>query len=91
MPRYIVQSSCAKMPRSCWGAYRHVAILLVDDTHVGDRVSMISERARGVIRIVSVTRRLSDGGTNSAYARKLAEYLDKAERLNADLAGTKEP
>ena len=48
---YIVKTSSAKMPNSVKGQYRHVAILEIEDGF--DDVSMISERAKGVRRIVT--------------------------------------
>ncbi len=50
--KYLIKTSRAKMPTSCWGGskYYHVALLEVDDDV--ERVTMISPRARGVRRVV---------------------------------------
>lgn len=76
-----VMTSTAKMPTSCWGRYRNVAIVeTVDNTYP----SMISERARGVIRIVKHYGPHHVGATDrSAYQRALKEAQEAAAALNA--------
>ena len=86
MSHYIIQTACAKMPRSVKSHYRRVAVLEVEDG-VGF-VSMISERARGCIRIVETWERLHAVGKNTAYARGCAEARDLAEELNAQQSPT---
>lgn len=50
MRYYAVMVSSAKMPRTCWGEYRHVAVVeVVSPDHMP---RMISERADGVVRVV---------------------------------------
>jgi len=79
---YIVKTSAAKMPRSCWGRYVRVAVLEVE---AGTEPAMISERARGVVRIVETWERLSVGKTNRcAAARAVAEAEALAARLGAN-------
>jgi hypothetical protein len=81
MSRYIVKTAAANMPNSCWGTYRRVAVLEVEDG-VED-VAMISERARGCIRIVETWERLNVGITDRcAYARALDEARAMARDLN---------
>ena len=76
---FIVMSSCAKMPTSCWGRYRNLAILEVVK---GTFPKMISERARGVVDIRHYWGKLHDGKTNrSAFGRA----LEKAEKIAAEL------
>jgi hypothetical protein len=78
---YIIQSAAAKMPSSCWGHYRRVAVLEVDDGV--ERVSMISARAKGVRRVVTTWEKLNVGLTEKcAYERALA----KARAMVAALA-----
>ena len=78
---YIVASSSAKMPRKCWGQYRRVAVLEIEP---GAKPAMISERAKGVRRVVETWERLSVGKTNRcAYRRALEEAKALADRLNA--------
>jgi hypothetical protein len=78
---YIVKTAAAKMPSSCKGRYRRVAVMEVAD---GTEPAMISERAKGVIRIVETWERLNEGRTDKcAYRRALAEANAMAERLNA--------
>lgn len=61
---YIVQTAAAHMPNSCWGRYGKVAVLEVDSGL--ERVSMISERAIGCHRVVSLWDRKHIGTTERA-------------------------
>jgi hypothetical protein len=81
--RYVVCTSQAKMPQSCWGKYRRVAVIETTD---GIVPKMISERARGVVRIVETWERLHVGGDRSAYAVAMREAADLADRLNAEVS-----
>jgi hypothetical protein len=79
---FIVRYAAAKMPTSCWGTYRRVAVLEVER---GTKPAMISERATGVIRVVETWERLHVGKTaRCAYSRAYAE----AEELAAELNGS---
>ena len=73
------------MPQSCWGRYRRVAVVEVDPSiEAEDAPRMISERARGVVRIVATWERLHAGTTHRcAYARARAAADAMARRLNA--------
>lgn len=74
---YIVMSSWAKMPTSCWGRYRRVALLEVEKEY--DLVSMISERARGVVRIIKTWEKCHYGRGGSgrcAYSRACTEAVE---------------
>lgn len=78
---YIVQTASAKMPGSCWGTYRHVAVMEVEP---GTVPAMISTRARGVRRIVQTWERRNVGTTDRcAYQRAGAEAYRLADQLNA--------
>lgn len=82
MSHYIVQDAAACMPSSCKGRYRRVAVLEVEDGV--ERASMISDRARDVIRVVETWEKLNVGSTDRCafrVARREAETL--AGRLNA--------
>ena len=84
-PRYIVMTSAAPMPRSCWGKYRRVALVELEPGFEGTP-RMISPRARGVARIVHTWERLhAGGGERTAYARAMRAATAWAEEL-ADLA-----
>lgn len=70
MTTFIVQTAAAQMPASCWGAYRRVAVLEVEDDLT--RVGMISPRARGVVRIVETWEKCNVGRTErGSYQRAL--------------------
>ena len=78
---YVVKTSAAKMAASVKGQYRRVAVLEVDP---GTEPSMISERARGVRRIVQIWDRLNVGTTDRcAYRVALAEAEAMVAKLNA--------
>lgn len=86
LPRYIVLTAAAKMPSSCWGRYRRVAVVELDGT--GVKPAMISERAKGVRRIVKTWERLHVGKTDrSAYIGAFMEATAKAAALNAEAVG----
>lgn len=81
---FIVQTAAANMPTSCWGTYRRVAVLEVDRPL--KEVSMISERAKGCVRVVETWERLNVGTTDRcAYAKALAAAEALAAELNAPL------
>ena len=78
---YIVKDSAARMPSTCKGRYRHVAVMEVEP---GTVPAMISTRARGVRRIVQTWDRLNVGQTDRcAFMRALAEADRLAAQLNA--------
>ena len=84
MSRYIVRHACAKMPSSCRGTYRRVAVLEVEDDCDDSKPLMISARARGVVRVVETWEGLNVGKTHRcAFSRALAEANELARRLNA--------
>ena len=79
---YIVQSASAQMPASCRGRYMRVAVLEVPAGV--ERATMISDRARDVVRVVETWERLSVGLTERcAYRRALAAAKALAAKLNA--------
>lgn len=78
---YIVMDKTAKMPASVKAQYRRVAVCEVEK---GARPKMISERARGLVRIVSTYERLHVGKTAAcAYHQALTQAQIEADRLNA--------
>lgn len=83
---FVVKTSAAKMPASCYGRYRHVALMEVE---VGAPFpKMISTHAKGVVRIVLKTSRLHVGFTmKSEYRQILREYEMIADKLNVILDG----
>lgn len=78
---FVVRSSAAKMPSSCWGQYRRVAVLEVQQ---GTVPRMISDRARGVVRIVATWEALNVGKTSRcAFERTMVVANELAAKLNA--------
>ena len=82
--KYIVQTSAAAMPNSCWGVYKNVAILEVPASLVG-RASMISERSRNVVAIYWHSGPLNCGTTpRAAHQNALAWAHKRASELNSE-------
>ena len=77
---FIVMTAAAKMPSSVRARYRKVAVCEVEH---GVKPKMISERAKGTVRIVSLADKLhaGQGGPRTAYALAKVD----AERLCAGL------
>jgi hypothetical protein len=81
--RFVVVSSAAAMPQSCWGVYRRLGVLEVA-ADVDDSRLTIDERRKGVVRIVSTWEKLNVGHTDRcAYARALVEANELVAELNA--------
>ncbi len=79
--KFIVKSSAARMPPSCWGTYRRVAVLEV--TVDAPEPRMISGRARGVVGVVRTWERLHVGRTGRcAYQVAMREAAELAAMLN---------
>ena len=82
---YIVMSASAKMPSTCWGRYRRVAVaqLTQQYTAMNWRPAMISARARGVLRIARDFGPQHTGTSpRCAYNQALAQAGELAHRLN---------
>lgn len=81
--RYVVATASAKMPTNCWGRYIRVAVVETTD---GETPSMISERAKNVVRVLRVWERCNVGRTSRcASARALAAAQQLADKFNAAL------
>jgi len=81
MSRFIVMDRTAHMPSSARGEYRRVAVVETDLPE-GEEPKMISERARGVVRLVRTWERLNVGKTERcAFQRALSEAYELAESL----------
>ena len=81
---YAVKVSAAKMPTSCWGKYIRVGVLEVEDDTT--EISMISERARGVLRVVRTWERRHQGKTDRCAASvAITEAQELADELNASI------
>jgi len=77
------------MPNSCWGRYSRVAVVQVDPEILAREglaaPRMISERARGVIKIIHVWERCHEGATERCAAgRARADAHAMIERLHAE-------
>jgi len=77
---YLIKTSTAKMPASVHSRYIHTAVL---EVHAGvESVKMISERARGVVRIV---RRWGPSYVGSTLKCAASRDLAKAHALLREL------
>ena len=88
---FTVQTASAKMPANCWGRYGKVAVLELNDGFESSDVTMISERAKAVKRIVALWDKLNIGKTDrcafaiaEAEAWELCDELNDQEELFAD-------
>ena len=82
MSRFIVKDLHAA--KTCWGTYRRIAVLEVEDDV--KEVHMISERARGVLRVVATWERLWVGSSRRcAFEKAMEEAHEMAEDLNSPL------
>lgn len=81
-PRYIIMTATAQMPRAkTFGVYKRVAVVELEPGFEGTP-KMISERARGIARIVESWERCNVGKTaRSAYGRAMAEAEALIEKL----------
>jgi hypothetical protein len=90
---FIVMTASAQVSGKArrFGRYRDVAVCEVE---AGKRPKMISERARGMVRIITDSGPVSEGKTDQcAYARALREATAMARDLNllaAHAAGTRQ-
>ncbi len=82
---FTIMTSCASMPARYRGKYKNIAIV----EYEGGKVpAMISERARGMVRIVRRWNCQYVGkSSNCEYARSMREAEDYLAALNAGLDG----
>jgi hypothetical protein len=81
MSHYIVKTASCTPSVKCWGRYARVAVLEVEDG-ISD-VKMISNRAKGVVKIVYLWENCFVGSTERcAYRVALAEAKEIAKKLN---------
>ena len=77
-----IVDSCAKMPGSCWGRYRRVAVLEVKD---GYQAKSIDARPHYVVRVVETWEKLNSGkGVRDAHTRALREAEELKVRLESE-------
>lgn len=84
MPRkhhYVIAEASARVPSSCWGRYRRIAVVAVPP-HVAFP-SAIDERRRDVIEIDMIWERLHVGKTDrDAYTRGYRAAQERCKQLN---------
>lgn len=73
--KYVILTSQAKMPSSCWGKYGRVAILEIKEGMKAPRI--ITDRAKSVIRIVRTWENRFCGKTNKSAFYKALEEAQK--------------
>jgi len=80
MELFKVMTATAQMPSSCWGRYGKVAVVELETPD--SEPKMISERARGIKRIVALWDRCFWGKTERCEFNKA---LREAEKMAAEL------
>jgi len=82
---WIVMTSAAAMPRSCWGRYRRVALVRINQefTAKGLIPKMISTRAKGVLDVHSLGRHHAGSTARCALARAVARAEEMARAANS--------
>jgi hypothetical protein len=81
--QWIVMTSSAHMPNSCWGRYRNVALVLLRDGGLPPKI--ITDRAKGVAKLIHLGHHHVGKTSRCAYARALTEAETRAAALNANL------
>lgn len=82
MSRFVIRTSSAKMPSSCRGRYRHIAVMEMQED--APDPAQISLRAKGCIRIVRQwnNQHVGQPGGRSEYYRAMAEAEALVNQLN---------
>jgi len=79
---YVVICSAAKMPNTCWGRYRHIAVMRVQVGHVAKQI-----RSCRTYKPVKTYRNLNVGKTaRCAYEIALSDARAWAAEKTAQLA-----
>jgi hypothetical protein len=81
----VVMTKAAHMPNSCWGRYTRVGLVEVDPSKLpaGETTPrMLSDRARGVVRVVRTWEKCFDGSSDRCAASRA---LKAAQKLKAEL------
>ena len=81
---WVVMTSSANMPSSCWGQYRRVALVQLTQEYTAKnwRPAMISTRARGVVRLIDYGHQNVGKTERCAYRRALKAAEARAKELN---------
>ncbi|HKD27865.1 MAG TPA: hypothetical protein VKC66_18410 [Xanthobacteraceae bacterium] len=81
---WIVMTSAACMPSRCWGTYRRVALVKLNQHYTAHdlRPKMISLRARGVLDMRDLGRHNVGASNRCAYAKALDRANALAFQLN---------
>ena len=82
---WIVMTSSKKMPSRCWGRYANVAIVQLNQEYAAKdlKPSMISERAKGVLRMIHLGHHNVGSTKRCAFQVALAEAEKRAAELNS--------
>jgi hypothetical protein len=82
---WIVMTSAAHMPQSCSGVYRNVALVQLNQRYTarGLKPKMISERAKGVLRVRHLGHHNVGKTSRCAYQRALKRAHEMALEWNS--------
>ena len=82
MGQYKVVTKSTSPSSTCWGIYRRVGLVELEEGFTGEP-TMISDRARGVKRVVETWENRNVGKTDKcAYRRAVAAAQELADKLN---------
>ena len=81
---WIVMTSSAKMPNNCWGKYRNVALVQLDQHYTARNWTpkMISTHARGVLSVRHMGHHFDGQTDRCAYVRAYHLAQQRADALN---------
>ncbi len=81
---WIVMTSSASMPNSCWGRYRNVACVDLDQEYTAHNwlPYCISDRARGVLKVRHMGHHNVGKTDRCAYDKVVVEAERRCEVLN---------
>lgn len=81
--KFVLRTSCAQMPVSCWGRYMRIGIMEVEEHYTP---TMISDRPKQVVRVVETWERLHVGVNaphgRCAYSKAYKQAQSVLSRLN---------
>src|SRR5262249_35939121 len=82
---WVVMTASARMPSACRGKYRRVAIVQLNQEYTahGWQPKMISDRARGVLRVVDYGHHSVGKTRRCAYAKALEEAQGRGRVLHS--------
>lgn len=81
---WIVMSSSAHMPQTCWGRYRNVALVKLTPEYAAKKLfpRMISQRANGVEQVIKLGKFFVGDTEKCAYMKAMRQAREMARQYN---------